>query len=116
MVTRDRLVLAARAIKCFADQRYPARELVVVAQGGSNYRCRLAGVARDYGITNAAILDADPDLPLGALRNRSLDAASGDLVCAWDDDDCSHPDRLAIQVAQLVEDGSHSSFLGEHLQ
>lgn len=115
MITRDRLALAARAIKCFADQHYPARELVIVSQGGSDYRRHLAEVVRQHGITNVTILDADPDLRLGALRNRSLDAASGDLVCVWDDDDCSHPDRLGTQVAQLIEDGSHSSFLSEHL-
>ena len=116
MVTRARPVLAARAIRCFAEQRYPNRELVIVCQGTHAYRCRLAGLARQHAITDVTILDADQDLPLGALRNRSLDAASGELVCVWDDDDCSHPDRLATQVAQLVHEGSHTSFLGDHLQ
>lgn len=116
MVTRDRPAFAARAIRCFADQRYPARELIVVCQGTFNYRRHLAGLARQHGISDVAILEAAQDMSLGALRNRALDAASGDLVCIWDDDDCSHPDRLAAQVAQLIEENSHSCFLGEHLQ
>jgi glycosyltransferase involved in cell wall biosynthesis len=116
MVTRDRLAFAARAIRCFADQRYLARELIIVCHGTSDYRRHLADLARQHGITDVAILDAAQDMPLGALRNRALDAASGDLVCIWDDDDCSHPDRLATQVAQLIDENSHSCFLGEHLQ
>ncbi|HEX5346185.1 MAG TPA: glycosyltransferase family A protein [Pseudonocardiaceae bacterium] len=116
MVTRDRPAFAARAIRCFADQRYPARELIIVCQGTSEYRRHLAGLTREHRISDVAILEAAHDMSLGALRNRALDAASGDLVCIWDDDDCSHPDRLAIQVAQLIDDNSYSCFLGEHLQ
>jgi glycosyltransferase involved in cell wall biosynthesis len=116
MVTKDRPVLAARAIRCFADQRYPARELVIVCQGTADYRSRLSELARMHGVAEVRIVDAGPDLPLGALRNLSLDAAAGELVCVWDDDDCSHPDRLTTQVAELVRNRSHTSFLGEHLQ
>ncbi|MGH3614299.1 MAG: glycosyltransferase family A protein [Pseudonocardia sp.] len=116
MVTKDRPTLAARAIRCFADQRYPARELVIVSQGTADYRRRLAGLARAHGVTEVRIVDAAPDLPLGALRNLSLDAATGELVCVWDDDDCCHPDRLRTQVAELVGSRSHTSFLSDHLQ
>jgi glycosyltransferase involved in cell wall biosynthesis len=116
MVTRDRPAFAARAIRCFADQRYPARELIIVCQGTSDYRRHLADLAQKHGISDITILDAAGDMSLGALRNRALDTASGDLICIWDDDDCSHPDRLATQVAQLIDDNSHSCFLGEHLQ
>ena len=66
VVPRDRPAFAARAIGCFADQRYPT--------------------ARQHEITEVAILDAAHDMTLDALRNRSLDAASGDLVWVWDDD------------------------------
>jgi glycosyltransferase involved in cell wall biosynthesis len=98
MVTKDRPVLAARAIRCFADQRYPARELVIVCQGTAGYRSRLTGLARAHGVSEVRIVDADPDLPLGALRNLSLDAAAGELVCVWDDDDCSHPDGREAEI------------------
>jgi glycosyltransferase involved in cell wall biosynthesis len=116
MVTRDRPELADRAIRCFAAQRYPARELVIVSQGGRAYGERLRASARAHGVPDALVLDADPGLRLGVLRNLSLDAASGDLVCVWDDDDLCHPDRVAVQVAALREAGAHSSFLSDHLQ
>ncbi len=116
MITRDRPAFAARAIRCFANQRYQARELIIVCHGTSNYRRYLAGLARQHKIADVAIFDAAQDMSLGALRNRALDAASGDLICIWDDDDCSHPDRLATQVANLTDENSHSCFLSEHLQ
>ncbi|GGN76613.1 hypothetical protein GCM10010112_48930 [Actinoplanes lobatus] len=116
MVTRDRPELADRAIRCFAAQRHPDRELVIVSQGDRTYAARLRASLRAYGVDRAVLIGADPGLRLGALRNLSLDAAGGELVCVWDDDDLSHPDRLTVQVAALRAAGAHSSFLGDHLQ
>ncbi|MEV6345685.1 glycosyltransferase family 2 protein [Actinoplanes sp. NPDC051851] len=116
MVTRDRPALADRAIRCFAAQRYPARELIIVSQGGPDYTVQLRSSLRAYGVHRALLVEADPALRLGALRNLSLDAAHGDLVCVWDDDDLSHPDRLAVQIAALREAGAHSSFFTDHFQ
>ncbi|WP_430784590.1 glycosyltransferase family 2 protein [Actinoplanes sp. G11-F43] len=116
MVTRDRPALADRAIGCFAAQHYPHRELVIVSQGGPAYTERLRSSVRAHGVPQSVILDGDPALRLGALRNLSLDAASGDLVCVWDDDDLNHPDRLTVQIGALAEAGAHSSFLSDHLQ
>ncbi|SDD59242.1 Glycosyltransferase involved in cell wall bisynthesis [Actinokineospora iranica] len=116
MVTRDRPTLADRAIRCFAHQRYTARELVIVTQGTAAYRNQLLESTRAHGVERVEIVQADPTMRLGALRNLSLDVASGDLVCVWDDDDCSHPDRLTIQVGELISVGAHTSFLSDHLQ
>jgi glycosyltransferase involved in cell wall biosynthesis len=49
-------------------------------------------------------------LSLGRLRNISVEAASGDFLCQWDDDDCSHPERLARQMTHLLE-GNHEAAL-----
>jgi len=38
---------------------------------------------------------------LGALRNMAVDAASGDYVVQWDDDDWFHPRRIELQMAAL---------------
>lgn len=116
MVTRDRPALADRAIRCFAHQRYTARELVIVTQGTASYRHQLLESTRAHGVERVVIVQADPGLRLGALRNLSLDAADGELVCVWDDDDCSYPDRLTVQVGELIAGGAHTSFLSDHLQ
>lgn len=41
--------------------------------------------------------------PLGELRNISLEHATGDLLCQWDDDDFYHPDRLLLQSAPFAD-------------
>jgi glycosyltransferase involved in cell wall biosynthesis len=117
MVTRDRLQLACRAIRSYADQTHRDRELVIVTDGTDRYRATLLRYARFLGAPHVRF--ADPPTTgrtLGALRNLSLDAARGDLVCQWDDDDCSHPQRLAAQAAHLVAERADASFMTEHLQ
>jgi hypothetical protein len=27
----------------------------------------------------------------------------GAIICQWDDDDCYHPERLAVQLAHMLE-------------
>jgi len=117
MVTRDRVSLARRAIRSYADQAYPNRELVIVTDGTERYRASLARYASFIDAKNVRF--ADPGRPgqtLGALRNLSIDAAGGELICQWDDDDCSHPERLSAQAAHLRHEGALASFMTEHLQ
>jgi glycosyltransferase involved in cell wall biosynthesis len=52
---------------------------------------------------------------LGALRNLSVEAASGTVVCQWDDDDFSHPTRLAEQYRLLRGEGAIAVALQEVL-
>jgi len=49
---------------------------------------------------------------LGELRNVGIDAAQGDYIVQWDDDDFSHPQRLKWQVERTKQD-SASIFLWE---
>ena len=38
MITANRLHIAKRAIKCFADQSYPNKELIIIDDGEENYK------------------------------------------------------------------------------
>ncbi|HEX6390539.1 MAG TPA: glycosyltransferase, partial [Solirubrobacteraceae bacterium] len=94
MVTRDRLRLAKAAIASFALQTHPNRELVIVTDGSERYRGALARYVDAIGIDGVRFVVPDEqDLPLGALRNLAVAAARGEIVCQWDDDDYSHPER-----------------------
>jgi glycosyltransferase involved in cell wall biosynthesis len=55
-------------------------------------------------------------LTLGALRNISLESARSEIICQWDDDDYSHPGRLAIQVRHMIAEAAGASFFTDHLQ
>jgi glycosyltransferase involved in cell wall biosynthesis len=115
MITADRLVLAKRSIRCFRDQTYPRLELVIVSAGDRAYRWALEQHLEHQGISNARVIAAEPGSTLGTLRNLSLDAAAGDVVCQWDDDDCYHPDRVLRQVEQMTQQGARACFLTDNL-
>ena len=116
MVTHDRLALARRAIRCFADQTYPRRELVIVTDGDLRYRRALACYVDHLALQTVRFVYPDSDqLPLGQLRNIALDAAHGDVICQWDDDDCYHPERLAVQLAHMLNSKARACCLTDHL-
>lgn len=116
MVTLDRLPLAKRAIRCFADQTWSNRELVIVTDGEPRYREALERFVSASNIEHVRFVVSSERRCLGALRNLSLAEARGEIVCQWDDDDASHPDRLRVQAGHMLEGGDRASFLGDHLQ
>ncbi len=81
MITNNRRELADRAVRCFEAQTYPNLALFV---------------SDNSHITGMSI---------GALRNdaisRAIERHKPDILINWDDDDVSHPNRIASQVLQL---------------
>ena len=100
MVTADRHQLCRRAIRCYAQQTYPVKELVVLDNGNTSIEELLVDIPTSE--LRYKKVERTPDLILGDLRNQALDMATGDLLIPqWDDDDWYHPERIAIQVAEL---------------
>ncbi len=115
MVTLDRLELAKLAIRSYAKQTYLDRELVIVSDGEESYRSALMNYVCASGVAGVRLIDPGPGRwTLGALRNISLDAAHGEILCQWDDDDYSHPERLTTQAQHMASEGA--SFFTDHLQ
>lgn len=115
--TRGRLRLLKRSIRCYCRQTYPRRELVIVTDGEERERRAieeyLAELSRDD--VRAVFLDGD-GWTLGRVRNAALEAATGEIVCQWDDDDLSHPERLEVQVRRLLEEKAQACLFTEQLQ
>jgi O-antigen biosynthesis protein len=96
MPTAGRREFVPLALRYFARQDYAARELVVVDDGAE------------------PVTDLMPDDPrvryirlsgrqsVGAKRNLACEAARGELIAHWDDDDWMAPDRLSRQVRVLL--------------
>src|SRR6516164_9576755 len=117
MVTLDRLELAKLAILSYAGQSYSARELVIVSDGQEQFRSALTDYAESLGIAGVRLIYPGAGAwTLGALRNLSMEAARGEIICQWDDDDYSHPDRLAIQAHHMASEAAAASFFTDHLQ
>lgn len=96
LVTRNRPLLALRAIRSFLDQTYQNRELIIVDESGEDWSTMLppSPLIRWHHFPSGRG-------PLGKMRNLSLALASGDVVMQWDDDDWSHPDRISKQLNSL---------------
>lgn len=76
----DRKEMAARARRCFDKQGYPNKRLLTFDTSGI--------VAT-----------------IGELRNMAIAGCTEDIVVTWDNDDWSHPNRIAEQVALLQSSG-----------
>ena len=105
MLTRDRPAMAARAVESFRRQTYERKRLLVYNQN----------TAVEYGHIPSSIKLGDGvfDIPagyrgytIGRARNEANQHADYDIIAHWDDDDWSHPDRLAEQVALLQSSGA----------
>lgn len=113
MPTRGHLFPARFAVDCFLKQSYPNRELVVVcASAGSEVEQYLAKLRhpqiRFFHALGAATV--------GEMRNAAIRHARGELICVWDDDDLSHPRRIATQVSGLQTFGGSACLLARQIQ
>jgi len=103
MLTRNRWDHARRAVSCFQQQRYPDVELVVVDNGSDGTSERIEQL-KDMRIRCVRVDEGR--LSIGALRNISVQNATGELVAVFDDDDWHHPDRAAAQAEYLIHEGA----------
>jgi glycosyltransferase involved in cell wall biosynthesis len=102
------------SIADYCKQTYPNRELVlVIDRSTAEIRARLASELSTLGRNDIRMVEAEGELSLGALRNVSVDAARGSILCQWDDDDFHHPARIERQLEALMKTGSHAVCLEE---
>lgn len=118
MATRGRAELMADAIACFYRQTWASKELIIRAAGEPAREAALALLIRlGHAADLVKVLPAaSEEETLGGARNRLLEAAAGEIVCQWDDDDLNHPERLARQARHLLQTGADASFFTEQVQ
>jgi glycosyltransferase involved in cell wall biosynthesis len=110
MVTGQRPHLAKVAIACYQAQTWPRRELIILDQARDDRLRRHVERLGDKSIRHVRIPRASRET-LGALRNRAAARARGEWICHWDDDDLSHPARMAVQIAAARLARAHAAFL-----
>ena len=99
MVTRNRFFLARRSVRCFEQQRYENRELIVIDDGEDDRLEKWINELDDERIVFIRLPSENKSL--GELRNMAVDRATGTYVTQWDDDDLSDPERLHFQLAVI---------------
>ncbi len=87
------------AIACWLAQTYQNKELLIMDDSDEPVRKLVPKVP---GIRYVRLKEK---LTTGAKRNRCCELAKGEIICHFDDDDWSAPDRIADQVARLQETG-----------
>jgi glycosyl transferase family 2 len=103
-VTRARVALLSRAVRCFSEQSYQHRELLIVFEADDAATRQYISALADVRIRGMEVA-ASPRQTLGSLRNLAVAEARGQYVCQWDDDDWYHPERLAAQLTALRASG-----------
>ena len=95
LVTRDRPGFFRQALRCFAAQDHPRRELVVVDDGDTPVDALCDGVP---GVT---YLRLTRPTPTGSKLNLGIEIARGDILQKLDDDDYYAPGFLSAAVARM---------------
>lgn len=88
---RERYPLARVAVRCFQEQTWPNKELVIVNHGA------LSLANGDPNIREVRV-ERPPGMTLGELRNLALEQAQGRFVIQWDDDDFHHRTRIETMM------------------
>jgi glycosyltransferase involved in cell wall biosynthesis len=95
MPTRGRPEFALRALECFRAQTWRQKELVILDDSmDPSFPRGAPNGTRYYRIEGKQTV--------GSKRNIAVSRASGSLICHWDDDDWSAPERIAEQAARLM--------------
>jgi glycosyltransferase involved in cell wall biosynthesis len=90
--TPSRARFAKAAVRCFLEQTYKQKELLIINDGNAPLNVNERHV-------NEVMVPFDPQRTLGELRNFAFEKGNGDLLLQWDDDDWHHPNRMAEQVS-----------------
>ena len=100
MPTCNRQGLIPVALKCYLSQDWPDKELVVIDDGA----VKVEGLVKQL-VPDAVYLYLAEKQVIGVKRNLACEAAGGEVICHFDDDDWSAAGRVRDQVMRLLESG-----------
>jgi len=109
-VTRNKVNMLKRSVACFQAQTYPNKELILLYENDDPDTKALAESVAGGNII-AVETASVPKLTLGELRNLSIEKATGEYFCQWDDDDWYHNRRIELQWNALRQSRKAASIL-----
>ncbi len=133
MPTGNRERFARQAVRYFQRQTYPSRELVIVDDGDTDDDGTVddddrSGDHAMSGLPHWADLEREGCEPapvqylrvpagtsIGAKRNAAVQAARGELLLCWDDDDWYGPERIERQIEPILAGRAGVTALGQSL-
>lgn len=109
-VTHHAKEFLRRAIRCFQEQTYQNKELVISFTSDNKDAIVLLDELKDARI-KPVLIPENPKFTLGEKRNWAIDHSSGFYFCVWDDDDWFNSNRLEFQVSSLERNPFKSTVL-----
>jgi glycosyltransferase involved in cell wall biosynthesis len=100
VTAKNRFEYLERSVRCYIDQSYPNKELLIINEGPKEYQTQIETLIA--GRDDVKLVFLNGWYSLGALRNLSIALSSGEIFVQWDDDDFNMPERLATQYNFLV--------------
>ncbi len=100
MPTYNRQNFIPVAVKCYLSQDWPDKQLVVIDDGSET-----VGRLVKQLIPDAVYIYLAQKQTIGTKRNLACEAAGGEVICHFDDDDWSAAGRVRDQVMRLLESG-----------
>lgn len=115
--TLKRVKFLNRALRCWTNQTYQDRDLVIVSDGPGKAeiaRAIHAALPHDAKVRHVHLPD-DPTRLLGQKYNACVELAEGPFIACWADDDWHHPRRLEVVLramqAERVPTGATNTML-----
>ena len=113
-VARGSLPGLKEAVRCYCEQTYERRELIVAVARDERYLRAVEAFVSSLGRGDIRVLAPDESRGADPMAE-ALRAASGEFVCVWVDNERSHSARLQVQVNHLTTSGAAWSVMGERL-
>ncbi len=106
LLTANRPEMARQAVESFRRQTYDPvkRMLMILDTGDPEWFDPASDAENEYLLSGSQ----HAGKTVGELRNITNECARADILCHWDDDDYSHPNRIAEQVALLQASGAQA--------
>lgn len=99
-------------IKCFRDQTYPYKELVIVNNCKSQWEASGLNIKAE---SNVFIFDTPQFLSAGMARNYGISASNGQILAQFDTNHWHHKKRIEAQVATLAQANANICVLSRTL-
>jgi glycosyltransferase involved in cell wall biosynthesis len=98
MPTRNRAAFLPAAIDCFLKQDYPNKELIILGDNDEAHGIELCSAWPVRYVI-------DKRMDIGPKRNRCCELSQGEIICHFDSDDWSAPNRISAQVELMAKTG-----------
>lgn len=110
-VTKNRVDDLKKSVECFRAQTYPNKEMLIVYDRADTATDMFFKSLTDPNIICYQYYNGRNQLTLGDVRNISIQQATGEYFCLWDDDDWHNKDRLTWQMMHITASGKSASVL-----